>query len=130
MTKTTNADITLRARAPVHDDDDGISISPSLSKSSSASSSAAASPEELIDQLTELGFDGSAAFIIMHGADRVSQAVARALSRPEGAIKNLPGYIRSLVTTRGPIPKPEKPRPEPMPKNKYTNGKYGHLVKH
>ncbi len=126
MTNSKTNPLTYDARAHIHDDD-GISTSPSRR---SSLSSDCASPEQLIDELTDLGFDNAAAFVIQHGADRISQALARALSRPPGTIKNLPGYIRSLVTTRGPIPKPEKPRQPPKPVDRYLSGKYGHIVKH
>jgi hypothetical protein len=60
--------------------------------------------EELANELTELGFDGAMGFITKHGYDRVKLAKERALSRPQGKIKNTAGYIRYLVTTTGVIP--------------------------
>ncbi len=41
-------------------------------------------------------------------------------------IKNIPGFIRYLVRTPGPIPDPEKPKEDT---DKYITGKYGHMVK-
>jgi len=78
---------------------------------------------ELANELTELGFDGAMDFIVKHGYDRVKAARDRALSRPQGRIKNIAGYIRYLAITKGAIPAPNG-----KPEDKYTKGKYGHLM--
>ena len=140
MTRTKKARPS-RVCARIHDDD-GISppVSQELSSSSSSlppsstqllspempSSSRPQTPDELITTLTDIGFDGATDFVIEHGFDRVLAALERGLSRPPGLIENLPGYIRSLVTQRGPIPKPDPPA---KPGNKYTSGRFGHVVK-
>jgi len=125
------------AHARYHDDDDDI-IYPSVPlKASSSSSSSSGQPttaEDLINALTNLGFDSAHAFVIHHGFERVNAALSRALSRPPGTIRNLPGYIRSITTQRGPIAPPqEPPQPQQSPppsENRYLKGKYGHLVRH
>jgi len=83
-------------------------------------------PDDLITELAELGFDGATAFVVRFEPERIKRAIARAKGHPPGKIKNLPGYIRFLVKTPGPIPDPEKPTDN---RDKYTNGKYGHMVK-
>ena len=83
-------------------------------------------PDDLISELAELGFDGAAAFVVRFEPERIRRAIARAKGHPPGKIKNLPGYIRYLVKTPGPIPGPEKPKGDT---DKYTNGKYGHMVR-
>ena len=85
-----------------------------------------APPDDLITELAELGFDGAAAFVVRFEPERIRRAIARAKGHPPGKIKNLPGYIRFLVKTPGPIPGPEKPRDD---KDRYTGGKYGHMVR-
>lgn len=85
-----------------------------------------APPDDLITELAELGFDGAAAFVLRYEGERIRRAIARAKGHPPGKIKNLPGYIRYLVKTPGPIPGPEKPRDD---KDRYTGGKYGHMVR-
>ena len=108
-----------------HDDDNVYTSSSSSSSSSSSrfhlqTSFTETQIEELENQLGKLGYDGGMALIGKYGYERVKQAVDRALSRPQGMIRNLPGYIRYLVITSGKIPPPNG--------NKYTKGKYGHLV--
>jgi len=83
-------------------------------------------PDDLISELAELGFDGAAAFVVRYEGERIRRAIARAKGHPPGRIKNIPGYIRFLVKTPGPIPGPEKARDDV---DKYTSGKYGHMVK-
>lgn len=116
-----------RAPTPLHDDDDdndGISVSQRTQETTS--SSRPQTPDELIAALTDIGFDGASVFVVKHGFDRVLAALERALSRPPGLIQNVPGYIRSLVTQRGPIPKPDRPA---KPADKYRTGKYGNIVR-
>ena len=43
-------------------------------------------------------------------------------------IKNIPGFIRYLVRTPGPIPDPEQPKDDDDT-DKYIRGKYGHMVR-
>ena len=86
-----------------------------------------ADSQNLIDELAQLGFDAAGDFAFKHEAARVRQAIARAKSHPPGKIKNIPGYIRFLVTTPGPIPHPEKP--VKSDNAKYHTGRYGHMVK-
>jgi len=77
--------------------------------------------EELINELVDMGFDGALDLVLKYGYDRVKAARDRALSRPAGTIKNLPGYIRYLCKTKGAIPAPNG--------DKYTTGKYQRMVK-
>jgi len=111
--------------------DDGVIHKREISSSSSSSPLALKTtylnpPGDLITELAELGFDGSAAFIGRFGPERIRRAIARAKAHPPGKIKNLAGYIRYLVTTPGPIPEPEKPKDD---REKYISGRYGHMVK-
>jgi hypothetical protein len=62
----------------------------------------------LIDELAELGFNAASDFIVRHEPARIRQAVDRAKSIK--GIRNMPGFIRFLVTKPGPIPAPEKPK--------------------
>ena len=77
----------------------------------------------LIDELAELGFNAAADFIVRHEPARIKQAVERARSMK--GIRNVPGFIRFLVTKPGPIPAPEKDKND---RDKYIKGKYGHAV--
>lgn len=79
----------------------------------------------LIDELAELGFNAAADFIVRHEPARIKQAVERARSMK--GIRNVPGFIRFLVTRPGPIPAPEKRKEDD--RDKFTRGRYGHLVK-
>lgn len=117
------------------DNDDG--TNPSSSSSHQSSSSAPEFPEidfesdvdQLIDELGEVGFDAATAFVMRYGTERVRQALDLAKSK-EDQLTNMPGYIRMLVTSRGKIPKPQKPK-EPKGErdpDRYIKGKYGHLV--
>jgi len=129
----------------MNDDNDASSSSPSTQHHQSSSSAPLEIPEtyfesqvdQLIQELADLGFDSAFSFIQRYGTDRVKQAIDRARSLPEGTIENMGGYIRHIVTSRGPIAKPYKPPPpkrQGHPKaqrdpDRYTKGKYGHLVK-
>jgi len=78
----------------------------------------------LIDELAELGFNASADFIVRHDPARIKQAVERARSMK--GIRNVPGFIRFLVTKPGPIPAPERDKKDDP--DRFIKGKYGHLV--
>jgi len=78
----------------------------------------------LIDELAELGFNAAADFIVRHEPARIKQAVERAKSIK--GIRNMPGFIRFLVTKPGPIPAPEKDKKDDP--DRFIKGKYGHLV--
>ncbi|MFC1924820.1 hypothetical protein ACFLXA_05620 [Chloroflexota bacterium] len=115
-------------------DDDVIYPDISLLSHSSSTSSLPIRPgqtgleceaDQLIASLTGLGFDSAYGFVRRYGAQRIHAALRRALSQPRGTIRNLPGYIRYLVATPGPIPKPKR---DSQPNDKYTSGKYGHIV--
>ena len=126
------------ARARYHDDDDAYIYTDTPPKASSSSPvQPPETAEELIIAMTTIGFDLASDFVIKHGFERVNAAMLRALSRPPGTIRNIPGYIRAIVTTRGPIAPPQEPPPPPTPQeqpqqpaNRYLKGKYGHLVRH
>jgi hypothetical protein len=79
--------------------------------------------DELADQLTAMGFDGAMNLILKYGYDRVRNAKARAESRPPGTIRNMAGYIRFLVTSKGAIPAPDQPA------DKYNQGELQRHVK-
>ena len=81
--------------------------------------------DELIAGLTHLGFDAALNFVQQYGTQRVRAALERALSQPRGTIRNLPGYIRYLVASPGPI---SRPKPQAQPNDKYISGRYGHVV--
>ena len=116
------------ARARFHDDDENyIYTDLSLKPSSSSSGQPPETAEELIIAMTTIGFDLASDFVIKHGFERVNAAMQRALSRPPGTIRNLPGYIRAIATARGPIAPPQEPQ---KPEERYLKGKYGHLVRH
>ena len=78
----------------------------------------------LIDELAELGFNAAADFIVRHDPARIKQAVERARSMK--GIRNVPGFIRFLVTKPGPIPAPERDKKDDP--DRFIKGKYGHLV--
>lgn len=101
--------VKLKAKAKVKTKikyDDNASSSSSSSEFFLQTSFTETEIEELENQLSALGFDGGMALIVKYGHERVKQAMDRALSRPPGAIRNVPGYIRHLVTTGGKIPPP------------------------
>jgi hypothetical protein len=81
-------------------------------------------PQTLIDELAELGFDAAADFVMKHEQERIRRAIDRAKSLEN--VRNVPGFIRYLVTKPGPIPAPEKQKDDP---DKYIKGKYGHMVR-
>lgn len=127
------------ARTKVKVDDDVISKSEGPSSPSSSGKGGVGEkplrlqtslipPATLIDELAELGFEGAASFVTKHDHKRIRQAIARAVSHPHGKIKNLPGYIRYLVITPGPIPLPEKSSEEKL-REKYKQSRYANLVK-
>lgn len=82
-------------------------------------------PETLIDELAELGFDAAADFVVRHDQERIRRAIDRANSL-KGSVRNVPGFIRYLVTKPGPIPAPEKRKEDD--RDKFTKGRYGHMV--
>lgn len=114
------------ARKLQHDDDDASSSSSSLNLPTTFNKSEI---EQLVDQLTELGFDCAMRFVSSNDPERIRAAVERALSRPTGTIKNLAGYIRYLVKTPGAIPPPNHKVKDKLEADKYIRGKYEHLVK-
>ena len=81
-------------------------------------------PQTLIDELAELGFDAAADFVVRHEHERIRRAIDRAKSME--SVRNVPGFIRYLVTKPGPIAAPEKPKDN---QDKYINGHRGHMVK-
>jgi len=112
-------------------DDDVTSSSSSSSKAPCAASAAIlhlqttlvnpVKPVDILEQeLMDLGFDGPMSLIQQYGYDRVKAAKDRAISRPPGLIKNLPGYIRYLCKSKGPIPAPNG--------DKYVRGKLAKVV--
>lgn len=111
------------------DDGDASSSSSSFSLPTTFLESEKNERLELIDRLTELGFDGALDFVMNHPVERVKEAVKRAVSRPQSTIRNLPGYIRYLVETPGKIPPSNGAIKEKRRIEKYTKGKYGHVVR-
>jgi len=113
---------------------DGTIIIPSSSSSSSSPrrqrkkafglQTSLIAPETLIDELAGLGFDAAADFVTRFEADRIRRAIDRAKSLQN--VRNVPGFIRYLVTKPGPIPTPEKSKDD---KDRFTKGRYGHMVK-
>jgi len=102
--------------------DDANDVSSSSSSELAFQTSYQGTPiDELADQLTAIGFDGARDLILKYGYDRVSAAKARAESRPAGAIRNLAGYIRFLVTSKGAIPAPESEQSKPVFDTKAQN---------
>jgi len=99
--------------------------SSSSSSSSFALQTSFLSPDSLIDQLYQIGFDAAAAFVARHDPERIALAIEYAKSKPRGKIQNLPGFIRYLVEKPGKIPAPL----EKKERDKYVTGKYGHIVK-
>ena len=57
--------------------------------------------------------------------ERIRRAIDRAKSLQN--VRNVPGFIRYLVTKPGPIPVPEKDKKDDP--DKFIKGKYGHLVR-
>lgn len=79
--------------------------------------------EDLAAELTEFGFDAAMSFLIRNDPARVRAALEWVKHKPKGQIKNPAGLIRYLVKTPGPIPT------VPNPADKYTKGRYGHMVR-
>ena len=114
-----------------YDYDDGAMSSGDRSSSYIASqpSSEVAFDSETIQltaELAETGFDAAFTFVQRYGVERVRRALDRAKSLPSGQIKNLPGYIRHLVTSPGPIARPFQRADR---QDKYRKqGKFSHLI--
>lgn len=81
--------------------------------------------DNLVDELNEIDFDLPMKFIAEHGKERIKQALEYARSKPAGQVRNLPAFIRFLVQSPGRIPQAKREAKQ----NKYTSGKYGHIVR-
>lgn len=83
----------------------------------------------LVSGLAKIGFTKAEAFVAQHPAERIEAAIAYVDDPLTAGLSNPAGFIRHLVEAPGEIPAPPSAIKEKAKLNKYTSGKYGHLVK-
>jgi len=119
----------LTQNRPLHYDHDDINIPPDPGDKSSyqhaRANCAKLGQGGLPELLSSWGFSDPDNVICKHGARRIQEAVQFILSRPPGSVKNLGGYLRTLLETA-----PAAPPAKRTGLDRYLGGKYGHIVEH
>lgn len=83
----------------------------------------------LISRLVEIGFTDAPNFVAEHPAERIEAAIAYVDDPHTTGVDRPAAFIRFLVEGEGEIPAPPSDIKETAKLNKYTSGKYGHIVR-